>query len=128
MITTLIETNKDIISALYFTKKEKNKVVKTIPVAFIDTKVPGKVTHLSLEQAFIDQIKEIRAGGFGCILLSKKAFENIPCTMDEDFKGGEDTYFFMQAQEKGFQTFLNTSVRCKHLIMKHEKKWKDVKY
>lgn len=128
VLQKLINAKKDLISAVYFTHMEKNGIVKTIPVLFINTANPEQVTHLSIDEAFKDQIIKIRACGLGCLLISKKCLEKVDFNFESNFPGGEDVYFCKQAQEKGFEIFADTSVKCRHLILEQKDKWKDTEF
>ena len=128
ILQKLLENKKDFVTGIYFTHMEKQGIIKTIPVIFIDTKIPRQVTHLSIEQAFKDQLIQIRSCGLGCTLVSKKLLEKLDFSIDKNFKGGEDTYFCLQVQKKGFEIYCDTRVKCKHLITEQKEKWKDIEF
>ena len=128
IIKELISNKKDVISSLYFSRVQKNNIIKTIPIAYIDTDIPGKVTHLSNKEAIKDQIIKIRACGGGCLFLNKKAISQLDFKIPLDTKCGEDIFFCIEAYKKGFEIYLNTKVKCKHLINQQKNKWKDQKY
>ena len=123
-IKKLLAAKKNIISGLYYSKIEKDGIVRTIPIIYVDTKVPGKVTYLSLEESFKNKIRRIRACGGGCLLLSKKAFTKLDFIIPENLDCGGDVYYCINAYNKKFDIYVDTEVRCKHLITQLDDKWK----
>jgi len=124
VIKKLLSCGKDVVTGLCFTRKEKDGEVRTIPVAFVDYG-DGRVTHLSMEEAFKDQIVELKAMGFGCALISRKVLEKVDIDYDSSLKNGEDIQFSVRLNELGIKMFVDTSVKCKHNIMKQKDKWKE---
>jgi len=59
--------------------------------------------------------------GFGCTSIARRVFESwdydIPIWRSEESKteAGHDTWFCSRAKEQGFQSYLDSSILCKHL-------------
>jgi len=108
-IQQLINWNQDAISGLYFYKNSKQPVV-------IDDETHTNITVEKCEAAVKDhKIIEVWGFGFGCLLLSRRAFENT--AFDYDLFGEErtDDFGYCHALEQaGVKRFLDPFVLCKH--------------
>jgi hypothetical protein len=108
-IEQLLKWNKDVISGLYFYKNSKQPVV-------IDAETN---TNISLEKcetmANNKEICEVWGFGFGCLLLSRKAFEKAE--FDYDLFGEERTDDFGYChvlEQNGIKRWFDPSIICKH--------------
>ena len=52
--------------------------------------------------------------GIGCLLIRKNVLEEVPFRTHDSFINGEDLWFFAEANEKHFEFFCDTDVRCRH--------------
>lgn len=108
-----------IVSALYWTKAR-------LPCAY---KFKEDQNHVeSIDPAFLKQrILEVDAVGTGCLLIDARLFKIIPppwfkwdmlpWVPKEDSQGhSEDINFCLKAKQYGFPIYLDTEVRCKHLL------------
>lgn len=109
-ISILKEHNKDVISGLYFYKNSKQPVI-------IDKDTH---TNISLDACKFAvgnfKILEVWGFGFGCLLLSAKAFST--CEFDYDLFGEERTDDFGYChvlEQAGFKRWFDPFVICKHL-------------
>ena len=108
-IQILIDHKKDVISGLYFYKNTKQPVV-------IDAETN---TNISLDKcqdlALKREICEVWGFGFGCLLLSRKAFK------DNEFDYGlfgdersDDFGYCHVLEQKGIKRYFDPYVICKH--------------
>lgn len=50
----------------------------------------------------------------GCLMVKKKSVETIPFRTHDTFINGEDLWYFAEANDKHFEFWVDTDVRCKH--------------
>ena len=107
----MLSSGKDIISGVYsykllngtnaVAKINKNGTYKDIPLKKIRE---------------TNKIMEVDGIGFGCVLTKTSVFNAL---RKPYFKFtevcGEDIYFCIKAQEKGYKVYLDTSIKCGHI-------------
>jgi len=118
VLRSLINTDKDIVSALYFRKEYPYHPVFII----IRDGRPCVVRPLP-----INQIVEIDAAGMGCLLVKREVFEKLMKSDDPVFEFkqkilpnsvetmGEDINFCLKAKKLGFSVYLNSNIVCGHI-------------
>ena len=138
IIEKLLASKKDIVSGLYYNYFNVGKELRPLPIAwmflteeeFRDIKSQGGIPpsvknrfdlrrHMTNEEAFSKQTFEVMYPAAGCMLLSRKVFSAQRyglMDVDEKFTSGEDIYFITEARKRGFSSYVNTEVRCNHLI------------
>jgi len=108
-IQKLIDHKKDVISGLYFYKNTKQPVV-------IDVDTNTNIALSKCEDLVNKkEICEVWGFGFGCLLLSRRAFEKNP--FDYDLFGDErsDDFGYCHVLEQaGIKRFFDPLVICKH--------------
>lgn len=118
IIKTLLSHDKDIVGAVYQIGPKKNRY----PCAFTGRKfnirnnagsVVGKGTQ-SFEWTHIDgTLKQSPGGcGLGCVLIKRKVFSKISKFRHTSVHC--DMWFHRDAQDEGFETWVDTSIICKH--------------
>jgi len=111
-IQQLIHADKDIISAIYFSRSPPY-----YPVIRNINKDGSFYIPTELQP---NSIVPVDTAGAGCLLVKRKVIDTIPDpwfkVSQDEVKGiiGEDLYFFMKAKEYGFQAYVDTSCVCKH--------------
>ena len=65
----------------------------------------------------------IRMSGLGCILISKDVLEKIKFKYEEGKKNTDDRYFSDDVYDLKIPIILDTSIRCKHLIINKKVRW-----
>ena len=123
MLQHLVHADKDIVSALYFSRVPPYyPVVRNINEAglfYIPTELEPNA------------LIPVDSAGAGSLLVKSKVILKMgdpwfKVVEDED-KGliGEDLFFFLKAKEHGFQPYVDTSCVCKHWgAVLDEKPWK----
>lgn len=108
-IQILLDHKKDVISGLYFYKNTKQPVV-------IDAETNTNISLAKCEDlALKREICEVWGFGFGCLLLSRRAFENN--AFDYDLFGEErsdDFGYCHVLEQSGIKRFFDPFVICKH--------------
>lgn len=113
-LTKLLSNKKDICGAL---------VHKRWP-HFNPVCLKGDIGHYDImpdEQMFSGKVIEVDATGTGCLLFNMRVFDKIPepwfkfGVNERGESVGEDIYFCSKARKAGFQIFVDTSIRVKHL-------------
>jgi len=116
-IQKLIDRDKDVISGLYFYKNTKQPVI-------IDAETN---TNISLEKCedLVEkkEICEVWGFGFGCLLLSRRAFE----TNEFDYglfgdERSDDFGYCHVLEQKGIRRYFDPEVICKHYTDPNAKK------
>jgi GT2 family glycosyltransferase len=140
IIEELLSCNKDIISGVYYNYVESSGQTKFLPVAFQfispeefeiikkTTQFPPSVKssedlrrHLTEKEIKTGEVLKIKQPSIGCTLTSRKAFKVIKHGLF-DIQGvdpsitGEDAFYFNEARNAGFDLFINTKMKCDHLV------------
>ncbi len=121
VIERLLNHEKDIVSGVYFKdfvfRNSTGGIIKKeiLPLAY---KSIGKdmMKQLNFKDVQGDGLMQVDACGLGCILISKKVLEIIKFRYVKDKKPFDDIWFCRDSKEKGFDIYLDKSVKCKHLI------------
>ena len=119
-IQKLITHDKDIVCGLYFQRDPPH-----LPAAIVG--VDGRITK---EQISLGRLQEIDAAGTGCMLIKTEVFEKMsyPWFDYQVYKGytyhTEDVIFCKKAKELGYKIYVDTSIKCGHLV-DHELTEKD---
>jgi GT2 family glycosyltransferase len=108
----LIHADKDIVSAIYFTRSSPYyPVIRNV----------DKDGHFYIPTEFpANAVFPVDSVGAGCMLVKKKVIDTMPDpwfkVAYDEVKGvvGEDLYFGLKAKEYGFQTYVDSSCVCKH--------------
>lgn len=117
----LLQRDKDIVNGLYAKKTIPNQWliwIKGQPVMIADPETP-----YIIYPEYKDKVLEITGTGAGCLLVKREVFEKIPPPWFKvdyidgttEFKG-EDSYFFINAKQHGYTSYMDTSVICNHYM------------
>ena len=112
IIPKLLETHRDIVSALCVTRKPPYRPC----VGFVDPDDGLRTTPLS-EYGGPDPVKEVEWVGAGCVLIRRRVFESMEplwfeATPEDQ---GEDSAFCLKARAAGFKIFCDTSQWVGHI-------------
>ena len=133
VIQRLLDCDKEIISGVYF-KEFEYKVENTeinkktiLPMAFIDYDIKeGLIKQLTYDDVVGDRLIKISTCGLGCILIHKNVFlKDIKFRYEEGKKPFDDVWFCRDVKKAGFDIYLDTSIKCRHLTKGMD--WKKIK-
>ncbi len=109
----LISHNKDIVSGLYLMKSNVNTMKQTGIFEFVCVKKDG--TRLTTKDINSNGLMEVRGNGMGWMLIKTNVFKHISQPfMPIDFDTSEDISFQIKAKEKGFISYVDTSICIGH--------------
>ena len=117
IIERLVHYNKEVISGVYFTVKDK--ALRPLLVA----KHPEKESFHYLDSDKIleyPSILEVSFCGLGCLLISRKVLEKISFRYVEGNKSFDDFWFCKDATKEGFSIFADPKVVCNHLFLSRD--------
>lgn len=130
VIERLIRYQKQVVSGVYYKKfhvtyTHHGKPIKTTEkiMPLICTILPGmensERAHLcSSKEVEGDRFFQIRGAGLGCILIHRSILKEIKFRTDTDKGTFDDLCFSNDLYAKGIPMYVDTSVKCKHLITK----------
>lgn len=123
ILNRLLRHNKDLITGVYFkyypVKINQNKKAKTmLPLIFKFSNEKDKMEICKPEEVEGEKFFKIRACGLGCILISRKVLEKVKFRNDPKLDTFDDFLFCSDVIENGFDIYADTSVKCKHMILK----------
>lgn len=112
-------------------QKHKNILQKFNPALYQElqknnfdfSKVRMKLTPKDVEQP---QLLKVKQCGLGCVLIAREVLEKISFRIDQKTDGFDDATFCDDALAQRYELFLDTSVKCKHLIQERPWKWKEL--
>lgn len=116
-LVKLLNHDVDMVSGLYIQRKPNEHTLE------IYKKIPnGGTTNVPYEEIKGRGLVEIAGCGFGCVLIKKKVFQDIPyphfvyhSAIDHRNTVSEDTDFCIKALQRGYKIFADTSILCKHI-------------
>lgn len=128
VIERLLSHNLKIVTAVYFHyKKEFGYGAPVLtPVLFTDGGLGwNKIRFMRFEDVDKDGLIEVAGCGVGCVLMRRDVLERVRFRYDPEHDAFDDVYFSMDSKEHGFKIWCDTSVKCKHLVMKRpaEYRW-----
>lgn len=114
MVKTLQERNLDMLTGLYF-----RRVPPYSPVLFDQMDIDGVKAKFTEFQAIPDELFEVGACGFGCVLMKTDVFFDVQSKYGNMFapigNNGEDVAFCWRARQCGYKIFCDPSVICGHV-------------
>jgi GT2 family glycosyltransferase len=115
-LSKLLSAGKDINAGLCLMSMNVDGNMKIVPNSYIFDDGTKMLAPLALDEMGADSPTEISAAGFGCMLLSSRVLSEVNFRYFEESMAGEDIAFCIDAKEKGFKTFADSSVRCIHRV------------
>jgi GT2 family glycosyltransferase len=114
VLDRFLHHNKEVVSGVY-TYKGTDRVVATILVDKEKDLCSTVPYEKVIEQGLKDELLEIRACGFGCLLMHKSIFEQIPFETEFSQHESEDIRYCQRIGEKNITLWLDCKVVCLHL-------------
>ena len=128
IIERLLKHNKDIVSGVYFGKYIKGNQKRLVPMLWVAKKGDdSKINYVPVALNYINSGKllKVNLSGIGCMLINRKVLENINFKYNPELKKQfDDISFCIDAQNKGFEIFADTNIKCKHLILNRPWSWR----
>ncbi len=87
------------------------------------TKVRVKIKPEEVEEAKLMQVKQC---GLGCVLIKKEVLKKIEFRVDKTNDGFDDATFCDDALEKGYELYVDTKIKCKHLLKNRPWTWEEI--
>lgn len=139
VVEELMKCKKDIVSGVYFSYFKSSGILKILPVAFMPISkeefeqiriggLPEFVKsnkdlrrHMTKEEIESNSLIKVLFPSAGCMLLTRKVFENKNIRygllkIEADAQTSDDIYFITKARENGIDAYVNTAVKCDHLV------------
>jgi GT2 family glycosyltransferase len=117
IIERLLAHNKDILTGVYYSYQTNNDVNLLTPLLwqFINN---DEVRYISNDEIQESKLMKVGACGLGCILISKKILEKIKFRYNPKSNCFDDMFFCLDAKNNNYDIYVDTSIKCKHLILK----------
>lgn len=114
MFKTLKEKDLDILTGLYF-----RRVAPYSPVLFDKMDIQEEKADYSEFDAIPEELFEVGACGFGCVLMKTDVFFDVQSKFGNMFapigNNGEDVAFCWRARECGYKVFCDPNIVCGHV-------------
>lgn len=87
------------------------------------SKIRVKLTPEDVETQKLMTIKQC---GLGCVLIAREVLEKITFRIDEQENTFDDPLFCEDALRHGYELWVDTAIKCKHLVRKRPWSWKEL--
>lgn len=125
IIEKLIQHRKDAVSGVYFNYFQD--VEEPIPLAFVETNIKDySMRAIKDEELNSGKLIKITASGLGCVLISRKVLEKVKFRIDAKKDTFDDMPFCEDLEKNNFDLYLDTSVKCVHLLKNRPWKWSEL--
>lgn len=134
VIEKLLERNKKIVSGVYYSPgtifTEQPQGGKIMPLAWVskDDKNLCRMRILNPEEVEEPRLMKIKVCGLGCVLMHRDVLEKVKFRCDEFFGLFDDIWFCRDANHYNFDIYLDTRIKCKHMVAKRKSVWVDMKW
>ncbi len=129
ILEKLTAHNKKVISAVYFADNviPGETLSRLIPLAYIleDEKTLSMRPLNEGELWKKPGLMKVVSAGLGCVLIHREILKEIQFRHDLD--SFDDRWFFIDAYHKKIPVYVDTSIKCKHLIYNRPYPWKEIK-
>lgn len=126
VVEQLLSHNKKIVTGVYYKYfnlslvhqgKQMKKVQKLMPLLF--GYIPGiqkKMHFFSSQDVEDSKLLPVRFCGLGCVLIHRDVLEKVKFRADASVNCHDDLWFCNDALTQKFQIYVDTSVKCKHML------------
>ena len=130
VLPRLLRHQKNVVSGVYFKiynmtirARKKDEIVlrekKVLtPLVFRFSDDPSKMHICNYKDVEGNKLFKIRACGLGCVLIHRDVLEKVKFRKEEGSESYDDFIFCTDVYKNGFDIYADTSVKCKHLILK----------
>ncbi|MBI4141543.1 glycosyltransferase family 2 protein [Candidatus Woesearchaeota archaeon] len=115
-IEKLLSIDQPIASGVYLGGQKFPDGTKIAPVLYELTDKEDYLKSVPINDVMEDLVYEVAASGMGCLLIRKEVLEKVKLRYSEKIMSGEDILFCHDARKLGYRTFVNTAVRCTHMV------------
>lgn len=122
IIERLLESNKEIVSGVYFKPfiiRDQNDIIlskEIMPIAY-QRYSENRLKRMSWKDVDNKDIVEVEVVGLGCILIKREVFEKkIKFRWEQGNSSFDDFWFCKDVKRLGYNIFMNNSLKCKHLV------------
>ena len=125
ILQNLIKHNKRVISAVYFAHNivDNKRVLMPLVYKLID-KETLSMRPLNDKELWEELgLTEVVSAGLGCLLIHRNILKKIKFRYEKNTF--DDRWFFIDLHNLKIESFADTSVKCKHLILEHQK-WDEI--
>lgn len=114
IVDRFLQHDKDIVAANYSTRYHPHRSVAFVDPTNVDSRLDTKFG-----------LHKIWAVGMGCMMIKREVFEALPkpwfsheYNKDQDTFSGEDIYFCNQANQHGFEVYVDAEIQLAHFGVK----------
>lgn len=135
IIERLLRHNKKVISGVYYKYVWESGVSQLAALVMIGVNEDGKLTehkeadclvrYMYPEEVEEPRLIKVEGAGLGCVLISKEVLEKIKFRYDKKKDSYDDMFFFIDTKKEKIDFYVDTSIKCKHLILNKRKKEND---
>ncbi len=111
----LLSQNVPIATGVYLGGQEIKGKIRLAPVLYDFAQKLDYIKPMPVNKIMGDAVFEVAACGFGCCLIEREVFEQVELRYNKELGGGEDILFCKDAREKGYRTYVDTSIKCIHM-------------
>ncbi|MDP4012211.1 MAG: hypothetical protein Q8R00_01230 [Candidatus Nanoarchaeia archaeon] len=127
VIEKLLSHDKKVVSGVYFKEygvkiKKAGKLVKSyntpLPLVWVKHGNPEEdlMRQLNASEVEDHRLIEAKLSGVGCVLIHRDILKKIEFRIDKSRISCDDVWFADDVRKLGFKNYVDTSVKCKHLI------------
>ncbi len=122
IIDRLLSHNKKVVSAVYFTYRSFDNRLELVPLAYKQL-TKDKMRHLTDEELSNNKLQKVFSSGLGCLLIHKSVLEKIKFRYEQSVAAFDDILFCLDLRNNNIDLYIDTSVKCKHLVLKRPWNW-----
>jgi len=125
VIERLLSHQKPVVSGVYYKyfdvrvnlpNGEVKAVKKAVPLLAAFSPQPDKMRYLSAADVADERLLPISFCGLGCVLIRRDVLEKVSFRADVTVACHDDAWFCSDTTAARFPMFVDTGVKCKHLI------------
>jgi FkbM family methyltransferase len=116
-LVKMLNHNVDMVSGIYI-----QRIPGTHTIELMRKNATGGMPHVDWDDIRGMGLVEVDGCGFGCVLIKGQVFKSIPyphfvykSALDHKDTVSEDVYFCVQAKDRGFKIWADTSIICDHI-------------
>ena len=122
IIEKLLESNKEIVSGVYFKpfiiRDQTDRIVskEIMPIAY-QKYSKDRLKRMTWKDVDNESLVEVEVVGLGCILIKREIFEKkIKFRYELNNESFDDFWFCKDVKQLGYDIFMDNSLKCKHLV------------